>query len=217
MFNRAPSLRSEIDSIVSRVLATGAAAPLRFLGIGMTGFVVCDARGRGYKIARKPYDFAGLANEAEWLRIANSEPAIRDHVARFTAWHEREGVIERECVRAKPREKIRGYGRSEKVWKLHQLFRKVMLPYGWSVPELKDDSYIDTRDRGLVLVDAGQVLRVGTKLAREVIAKHRAGAEPWQREFARGEIRAEMDRTIPRSIGERLNERLAALPNRRRR
>lgn len=217
MQRQVPALRGEIDSIVQRVLGAGAVAPLHYIGTGMTAMVVCDARKRGYKVARKPRDFAGLANEAEWLRIANTEPAIREHVARFYRWHASEGVIERECVRAKPSEKLRSYGRSDKIWKLHQLFRATMKRYGWSVPELKDDSYIDTRDRGLVLVDAGQVLRVGTNLAREVIAKHRNGAEPWQREFARGEIRAEMDRTIPRAVGERLNVRLAAMKNGRNR
>lgn len=210
-----PSLRDELDGILERLQRAGAVPPYRFQGVGMTGFVVCDAYGRGFKAARSmtPTLLAMLADETEWLRVAGQDPAIRTHVARVTRWHAREGVIERECVRAKA--DARPSWKDEKrLFELHQLLARVMLGYGWTQPEFKPDSYVFTPDRGPVLVDAGFVHRTGSRLARAVIQKHRdSSVSKDDREFARGLLRLEYDQTIPRAVGTRLHDRLATLPN----
>ncbi len=209
-----PALATELPDAADRALRAGAQAPLRYLGAGANGIVLCDARKRGYKVARSRETFTSLADEAEWLSVASSDPTLRNHVAKFRAWHPTLGVIERECVQAQDREKVRTWGLDDKRWNLHRMIGRVMRQYGWSAPEYKDDSYIVTRDRGLVLVDAGYVLRLGSRLAREVSATHRdPSASQFDRDFSRGTMRSEYDRTIPRSVGERLHSRLAALPN----
>lgn len=213
----APWLANEFDDIVARLLSAGAKPPLSYQGAGGFGFVVCDARGRGFKASRTrtKVDMRSLADEAEWLRVASTEPAIREHVARFYRWHPAEGVIERECLRAKDREKVRTFGLDTKLWNLHQTIRRVMLRNGWTAPEFKTDSYVVTRDRGPVLVDAGLAARVGVALAHEVADLHRAGstATPFDREFGRGMIRSEYGRSIPHDVGVRLHDRLATKPN----
>lgn len=210
----APSLRGNVEDVVARLLSAGAKPPFTYLGAGGYGFVVCDARGVGFKAARDMRLARSLADEAEWLRIANTAPEIRDHVARFYAWHPREAVIERECVRPKRGDLVRHRGKGDKLWATHELLRRVMLGYGWTQPEFKEDSYVITRDRGPVLVDAGLVARVGSALAREVAELHRRpDASDFDRQMARGSIRLELDRTIPRGPGQRLHDRLAAKGN----
>jgi hypothetical protein len=212
--DRYGGLADELPDAADRALRAGARAPLRYLGAGANGIVFCDARKRGYKVARSRETFASLADEAEWLSVASADPTLRNHVAKFRAWHPTLGVIERECVQAQDREKVRTWGLDDKRWNLHRMIGRVMRQYGWSAPEYKDDSYIVTRDRGLVLVDAGYVLRLGSRLAREVAATHRdPSASAFDRDFSRGTLRSEYGRTIPRTAGERLHERLAALPN----
>jgi hypothetical protein len=134
----APWLADEFDDIVARLLSAGAQPPFSYQGAGGYGFVVCDARGRGFKASRTraKVDMRSLADEAEWLRVASTEPAIRDHVARFYRWHPAEGVIERECLRAKDREKVRTFGLDTKLWNIHQTIRRVMLRNDWTAEEL---------------------------------------------------------------------------------
>lgn len=212
-----PSLRPELDGLVGRLLASGAVMPLHYLGVGMSGFVVCDAHGRGFKAARSSKTARSLvADEAEWLRVASMVPFVREHVARMVRYHADLGVIERECVRAKTASKQGRYRHRTEgdFYDLHRAIETAMLPYGWTAPELKADSYVMTRDRGPVLVDAGMAQRVGTNLARDVVAAHRdASVDPFDRMMARGQLRSEYDRTIPRAVGERLHQRLAPKDN----
>lgn len=210
-----PSLRPELPDILARLLATGAVPPFRYQGVGQTGFVACDARGVGYKVARalRPTNVQMLADEAEWLRVAGAEPALREHVARVRQWHPAQAVIERECVRAKPSDRRRPPN-VEKLWKLHKLIERVMLAYGWGAPEFKEDSYVETSGQGAVLVDAGFVHRAGSNLARDVARLHRdPRATAFDRQMARGNLRLEYDRTIPRAVGTRLHDRLATHGN----
>lgn len=217
----APSSRGEVDSAVARAIAAGAEAPLDIQGLGMTAWVFCDARGVAYKVAR---DLSRgvvemLAKEAEWLRVANTVPSVRMHVARFHAWRPDLGVIVRECVREK-RQEIQGRKKLEgDLWDLHRAIERAMLPYGFTAPELKADSYILTRDRGPVLVDAGFAHKTGSRLARKIAQRHRdASVSRDELELERGYLRAEYGRTIPQAAGERLERKLAAMrPNPRRR
>jgi hypothetical protein len=212
-----PSSRGEIDSAVARAIEAGAEAPLDLQGLGMTAWVFCDARGVAYKVARdlSRSVFGMLAQEAEWLRVANTVPGVRMHVARFHAWRPDLGVIVRECVRAKRRD-IQGRHKLEgDLWDLHRAIERAMLPYGFTAPELKADSYVLTRDRGPVLVDAGFANKTGSRLAREVAKKHRdPSLHRDELGLERGYLRMEYDQTIPRAAGERLERKLAAMrPN----
>lgn len=212
-----PSSQGQIDSAVARAIAAGAVAPLDLQGLGMTAWVFCDARGVAYKVARRLHrtTMETLANEAEWLRVANAVPGVRMHVARFHAWRPDLGVIVRECVRAKRRD-IQGRHKLEgDLWDLHRAIERAMLPYGFAAPELKADSYVLTRDRGPVLVDAGFALKTGSRLARDVAERHRdASLHRDDLQLERGYLRAEYGRTIPQAAGERLERKLAAMrPN----
>ena len=183
----------------------------------MTAWVFCDARGVAYKVARRLHrpTMETLANEAEWLRVANTVPGVRMHVARFYDWRPDLGVIVRECVRAKRRD-IQGRHKLEgDLWDLHRAIEQAMLPYGFAAPELKADSYVLTRDRGPVLVDAGFALKTGSRLARDVAQRHRdASLHRDDLQLERGYLRAEYGRTIPKAAGERLERKLAAMrPN----
>jgi hypothetical protein len=63
---------ADIVDAADRAVAVQAREPLEYIGIGMTGVVFCDARGIGYKAARRPdhkIDRLMIAEEAEWLRV----------------------------------------------------------------------------------------------------------------------------------------------------
>lgn len=216
-----PSSRGQIDSAVARAVEAGAEAPLDLQGLGMTAWVFCDARGVAYKVARDlSRSVVGmLAQEAEWLRVANTVPGVQMHVARFYAWRPDLGVIVRECVRAKRRDLQRRMKTEGDLWDLHRAIERAMLPYGFTAPELKADSYVITRDRGPVLVDAGFANKTGSRLAHDVARRHRdTSLHRDELGLERGYLRMEYDRTIPRAAGERLERKLAAMrPNPRRR
>lgn len=216
-----PSSRGEIDSAVARAMEAGAEAPLDLQGLGMTAWVFCDARGVAYKVARRLQrsTVEMLATEAEWLRVASTVPGVRMHVAKFYDWRPDLGVIVRECVRAK-RSDLQGRRKTEgDLWDLHRTIERAMLPYGFAAPELKADSYVLTRDRGPVLVDAGFALKTGSRLARSIAQRHRdASLHRDELALERGYLRAEYGRTIPQAAGERLERKLAAMrPNPKRR
>lgn len=212
-----PSLAPQLDDIARRLAAAGAAAPWTYLGVGGSGLVVCDARGIGFKAGRWP-GLPSVADEAEWFRIANQVPGVREHVARLRRYHADLDVIERECVRPKQADKVRRWKTEGDLWDLHRAIERAMLPYGWNAPELKADSYVLTRDRGYVLVDGGMAARVGSRLARHLAEAHRdPRRRPDDLALDRFALRNEYDLTIPRAVGERLEKRLAAArPNPRR-
>jgi hypothetical protein len=185
----------------------------------MTGIVFCDARGVGYKAARRPNEGLSrklVAEEAEWLRTASTVPSIRRHVARFRAWHPEEVVLERECVQeSKPPSywRERKTGRLDR-FELHREIERAMLPYGWSAPEYKEDSYRYARGRGWVLVDASMPHRVGANLVRraaETLQGKRFYSErPTDVAFA---LRMESGKTVPPATAKRLSDRLLQLPD----
>lgn len=202
--------QGELPSIVERTIDAGAKPPLKFIGAGATGAVFCDSRGKGYKTARYSGVVDTLREEAEWLKKANAIPFAREHVARFDRWHPKQGVIERECVTGKRA----GWSDSRKVGELHQEIERGMLPYGWGAPERKEDSYIKTRDRGLVLVDASMPRRVGRNLIEytlDVIEGRRPRGKYESNEDLAFHIRAEIGNgTIPKDVGNRILKRLGS-------
>lgn len=208
-----PEMLAEGASAADRARAAGAVGVLDLQGIGMTAWVFCDEQGVAFKVARNmtPSSVEMLAREAEWLRVANAVPGVKMHVARFYRWHPEVGVIVRECVRQRDRSTMRRRKQEGDLWDLHHSIERSMLPYGFTAPELKADSYVFTRDRGYVLVDAGFVHKTGSRLARDIAAKHRdQSMRKEELSLERGVMRSEYGRTIDPEVGARLERRLAA-------
>jgi hypothetical protein len=202
-------IEDQFPDAVARTLAAGALSPLEFLGAGMTSIVFCDAAGQGFKTARHLASEGMLADEAEWLATAGQIPGVQDHVARLTAYDPDLAVIERECVRGK-----RGtWAMGTKLRDLHVRIQTAMLPYGWTAPEYKEDSYVVARGRGPILVDASMPHRVGRRLveyALDVLAGRRPTG-PREFEDLAFSIRIEVSNgTIPEAVGDRVLRRIAA-------
>ena len=196
----------EIDRMAARAVGAGAVPPLEIAGEGATAVVFCDAVGVAFKVGRHPDD-RYLREEADWLWTAQHVPWVKDHVARLFGYDAERDVIVRECVQARtsPRKHgARGVGERE-AWDFMRDVDKHMLPYGWSAPESKPDSVVPTRDRGLVIVDAGFAHRVGFNLltyVADVLAGRRRRGYSDNNESLAFYIRIEMDKgTIPRAIG----------------
>lgn len=204
------AVMGEIDSVVARALGAGAVQPLTYIGTGMTSIVLCDVNGVGWKVARRVTDsLAGmLEDEAEWLATAVEVPWVRDHVARFNAYHPAELVIERECVFGSRG----GWSNDRPLHDIHGEIERRMLPHGWTAPEFKEDSYISTKDRGWVLVDASMGRRVGDVLVAyviDVIEKRRPARDSLEdlaffvrMEVSNGTVSATVSDTIERRISQ---------------
>jgi hypothetical protein len=220
-------VHQEIPDIVTRALAAGAQPPLEYMGVGMTAVVLCDAENTAWKVGRPHREaetgyyktrlvgnvsltlYSLLEDEAEWLALANQIPWVQDHVARFYAWHPREAIIERECVRGK----TGSWGKGGTIWDIAKAIEQSMLPYGWSAPEVKEDSYVLARGRGWVVVDAGFVHRAGRALVEQVVRALR-GEEITKASTNLNtlafDVRMERGRTIPPKVADKLLERLYA-------
>lgn len=172
----------EVRDATHRALAVGARPPLTFAGMGMTGTVLCDARGHAYKAART---YGGrlsleastvLPDEAEWLETASNVPGVREHVAAYFGYYPEVGVLERECVQET--DEPRG-AYAVDLFEQHEQIKRQMLEHGWSAPEYKPDSYVETKDRGHVLVDAGFAQRHKRRLV-DYVEDVLAGRRPWR-------------------------------------
>jgi hypothetical protein len=179
-------IRPEIGGAVGRARRAGASGPLRFVGAGMYGIVLCDLDGRAWKVARLPersterhadWMREAFAEEYEWLRDAAGS-GIRDYVALVYDFHPDEIVVERECVFGRPG----GWSDEGRLAKLHREIERVMVPLGWNAPEFKGDSYIIQEDGTPKLVDISMVQRLGRNLLAwilEVLAGRRLTHETW--------------------------------------
>lgn len=213
-------VEGELPDVVRRVRKAGARGPLEYIGAGMTAVVLCDGRGRGWKVGRRTDKHlrAMLEDEAEWMSDANRTKAVRSHVAKFYRFHPGPLAIERECVRGRAGR----WGDESKLHDLHRQIEKDMLPQGWTAPEFKGDSYIfrqvgepdqygDYKYGTPVLVDASMPQKVGRKLVEYVEsvldkkAKLREGDRLSDLAFY---VRRERGETIPAGDAERLLERL---------
>lgn len=168
------------ESIARRVRAAGARGHLELMGVGMSGVVLCDGKGRAFKVARheSPSSLSSIEDEAEWLRVASKVPEVAPHVARFRSWHPDEGVLVRDCVDGRPG----GWSHEGRLYELHERIGKAMMEHGWGPPEFKGDSYVMREsDNKPILVDAGMAIRFGKTLlryAREVVAGTRRWPDP---------------------------------------
>ena len=200
----ATKLGTEIDDAEARARAAGARGALDYIGAGGEGVVLCDEAGQAFKVAREGRD---LHDEAEWLQAAGKIPSIRQHVPRRVRYDAKHRVLVRECLRPSKRERRPN---ERRLWELHERLAKTMHAYGWGRPEFKPDSYVYTRERGPVLVDAGFAVRRGRPLVREVldVLNHRrAGRIPdlaWDLRMERGE-------TVPAPVADKLLRRLKQL------
>ena len=210
----------ELPDVVRRARKAGARGALEYLGAGMTSVVMCDARGRGWKVGRRvhPHLRSMLQEEADWFETANRVRAVRPHVAKFYRFHVGPIAIERECVRGRPGR----WGDESKLHDLHRQIEKDMLPHGWTSPEFKEDSYIfrqigkpdeygDYKYGSPVLVDGSMAQRVGSKLIEYVegvldkTMKLREGDRLKDLAFY---VRREKGDTIPAETADRLLARL---------
>jgi hypothetical protein len=200
------ALGDELDEAAGRAVQAGAVGDLTYQGAGATGIVFCDAHNVAYKVARRGRE-PSVAEEAEWLARASQVPGVREHVARNPRYDKKRDVLVRECVQGEvgtPR-------RTSKLFDVHQGIRAAMKPYGWLAPEFKEDSYVMTRDRGPVLVDASSALRVGKELVRyaqDVLSERRPQTE--RLEDIAFAIRQERGETIPAAVADTLLSKLRA-------
>lgn len=129
-----PVYEPEVLNAACRVLRVGGVEPLFYKGIGQWGVVFCDKRGIGYKAARFPdreYDQDQFRQEAEWLRVASTDPRIRQRVVKFRRYYPLECMIERSCVPDDPGQESR---RSDaKRWALYQEISDVMYEHGFGM------------------------------------------------------------------------------------
>lgn len=203
---------SDVDEIASRAVRAGAVEPLTWVGIGETGMVFCDANGVAWKVVRrrdfKPY-YDSLAAEAEWLAAASRVPDVSKYVAKFRAWHPREGVLERECP--VPRE--RWQFNETRLLNLHNRIGAIMGQFGWTTPEWKVNSWVVTA-RGPKLVDAGETRRIGYRYARyvaDVLAGRRDAENVDQSQSVAWGLRFDAERKqIPAAVAERLARKAEA-------
>lgn len=206
-------LLPELPDVTARALAVGAVPPLDYKGAGATSIVLCDARGIAFKTGRPPLHQSRrrlLTEEALWLQMAGQIPWVREHVARFYRFHPREAVIERECVPGK----IGGWGYDRGINNVYQGIRDTMLQYGWTAPERKEDSFVLTRGRGWVLVDAGFVYRKGRMLVADVLNVlngRRLIYDEFDLNGLAFDLRWERGQSVPEKVADRLLARLYAL------
>jgi len=205
----------DVVKTILRTARAGAALPIEFMGVGMTGVVYCDARGLAFKVSRRPTADAieFFAREAAFLEAAAQVPFVKDHVARLVAWRPDLGVIVRECPRGPYGF---NYGRGKRsLHELHETIDRLMRPYGFSAPEFKEDSYVIVRGRGPVLVDAGFAHAIGRRTARRAldVASGRVASEDFMDSPEAQSFDVAMDAEsgrIPVPIAVRILRRLAA-------
>jgi hypothetical protein len=168
--------REEIEEAGDRAVSVGAMEPLSFVGMGATGIVFCGAEGHAWKCGRmlkhkgqgrdektRQHLRSLLRDEYEFLRDACTVGSIRRHIACPYGFDEDAVVIEREGPT--PRE---GRVQESKLFDLYKRIRETMRPMGWAGLEFKVDSFVVTRERGPVFVDAGFGMRLGWNLVRYV-------------------------------------------------
>lgn len=196
---------AEIDDAEARARRAGAQGELKFIGAGQEGIVMCDDAGQAFKVARGGGD---LSDEAAWLAAAGKISGVKEHVARGARYDGVNHVLVRECV--KPSKVDRPRMNERKLFDLHMRIAKTMKPYGWGRPEYKPDSYVYTRDRGPVLVDAGFAPLHGRELVRDVlnvVNGRRAVKKDEPRDLAFA-LRWERGDTVPTEVANRLIKRL---------
>lgn len=200
------ALGEELDEAAGRAVEAGAVGDLTYQGAGATGIVFCDEQGIAYKVARRGRE-TSVAEEAEWLARAEHVPGVRERVARNARYDTKRDVLVRECVQGS----VGTSRQTSKLFDVHQGIRAAMTPYGWLAPEFKEDSYVMTRGRGPVLVDASSALRVGKELVRyaqDVLAARRPQTE--RLEDIAFAIRQERGATIPAAVADKLLAKLRA-------
>lgn len=194
-----PLVQPDIPETVERALAAGATPPLEYMGAGMYGVVLCDAKQLAFKVFRiLPRVIGGpraanwaeyahenpslrqtVVDEAEWLAAANESPTLAPHVPRFMAWDDEQGVLVRECMTGKPG----GWNEESSLHKMHRsLDKAAMTEIGWTMPEFKGDAWVqDERDGQWKLVDTGWAQRVGRNLLRHVVDHIEGRIPPYAR------------------------------------
>lgn len=213
------AVRAEMPDAVERAIAAGAVAPLSYVGAGQYGIVICDSKGKAFKVARgeagterAKLHRQSLRNEWDFFRFAGTLPAIRDRVAKAYGYDEAAGVLIRECVQSKDRGS--SWGKSNRIIDLHNLISKAMRPYGFRSPEFKEDSYVMHPKRGLVLVDAGFASRdIGWSNARRAreLLRGDPPVDKYEPSSVVHGLRMDAGAEMPAGVAEKLAGRLEAM------
>lgn len=199
----------ELDDVVARALGAGADLPLEYVGAGMTG-VVLRHGGRSYKVARRLTDttHALFEAEAEFFAACARVPEVAEHVAPLEAFDPWGLTIVKLFIARDPDVRLWQY--EDSLWELHRRIEDLMIPYGWTAPEYKTDSYVPTA-RGPILVDGTFAHRVGQVLlayATDLLD----GRRPWWSETP-GDLAFALRVEVGRSItAEQAAPLLARLP-----
>jgi len=206
-------IEDQLEEAEQRVYRAGAAGALEYIGTGATGIVFCDQAGKAFKAARDSRAARVIEEEAAWLRDAAKIPGFDRHVARGVRYDKKNDVLVRECVIPS---KTRDRRVNEKrLRRLHERLGASMLKtYGYGAPEYKPDSYVYTRDRGPVLVDAGFAIRRGKALVKNVLDVLNQRRPLEHKQEARDlafELRYERGDTVPVDVANRLLRRLQAI------
>ncbi len=127
-------------------IKSGAVSPVAWVGAGVTGTVLRDARDRAFKVANRNREQT-LAKEARWFAAA--QPVLGDRVARIIDYFPGDAVLVREHVERVGSQPV-GDELEDLCWEIDS----VMRPHGWGAPECKPDSFVRAA-RGPVLVDGG--------------------------------------------------------------
>ena len=214
------AVRSEMPDAVERAIEAGAVAPLSYVGAGQYGIVICDSKGKAFKVARgeagterAKLHRQSLRDEWEFFRFAGTLPAIRHRVAKAYGYDEAAGVLIRECVQVK---ESRGasWGKGNRITDLHNLIAKAMRPYGFRAPEFKEDSYVMHPKRGLVLVDAGFASRdIGWSNARRAreLLRGDSPVDQYEPSSVVHGLRMDAGTDMPAGVAEKLAGRLEAM------
>lgn len=200
-------IQRELPDAERRARAAGAGdRKLTYVGAGAEGITFCDDAGRAYKVGRHDPEAFSLRNEAELLKTIRSIPGVRQHAPRGVRFDVKNNVIVRECLVA------RDYYRpnEKKIWDVYQRIVKAIEPYGYGKPEFKPDSFVTTRGRGPVLIDAGFAVQRGKRLVKHAldVINERKAIRHSEIPTLAWEIRMERDSTIPAPIANRLLRRL---------
>ena len=166
----------EIERAAERAVDAGAVPPLTYHGMGMTGVVFSGQDGRAYKVYRSdtPMLRRMAFDEAEWLIDAGAVPAIAHLIPEVYELDEENLVLVREYVEGTPG----GWGTGSVSFDLHRAIEASMIPYGWSAPEYKEDSYVFDDDGNFTLVDASMPHRLCDRALRYV-EDILEGRRPW--------------------------------------
>lgn len=153
-----PAVHDKIPGAVESAIESGAdASDLEYVGAGMEG-IILGSGDRAYKVGR----FRSLQNEAEALESLQGT-AAGDLVPEFYSYDSGKNVIVREMVEGEPAT----WG-TRNVREAYEAIAEELRGKDWTAPEYKEDSFIQTPDGRLLMVDIGLLNPTGEREVKQV-------------------------------------------------